>query len=106
MFERRLYHHLDWLLLGSVFALCFISVAMIYSTTGDWRLPTTQLYAIVLGLGLFGLCLAVDYRALTDKSHFVYLGLLALLLYVLFFGTVAGGARRWISLRVFNLQPS
>jgi rod shape determining protein RodA len=109
MFERRLYHHLDWLLLGAVLTLCTISVAMIYSTTlnsGNSRLSWTQVYAIVLGLGLFAACLAVDYRALTDKSHFVYLGLVALLIYVLLFGTVAGGARRWISLRAFNLQPS
>jgi rod shape determining protein RodA len=106
MFERRLYHHLDWVLLGAILSLCFVSVAMIYSTTGSWRLPVIQLYAIVLGLGLFAVCLMVDYRALTDKSHFIYLALLALLLYVLLFGTVAGGARRWISLRLFNLQPS
>jgi rod shape determining protein RodA len=106
MFERRLYHHLDWILIGAIFSLCFVSMAMIYSTTGSWRLPVTQLYAIVLGLGLFAVCLAFDYRALTDKSHFIYLALLALLLYVLLFGTVAGGARRWISLRLFNLQPS
>src|SRR5436190_3128008 len=106
MFERRLYHHLDWVLLGAIFSLCFVSVAMIYSTTGTWRLPVIQLYAIVLGLGLFAVCLTVDYRALTDKSHFIYLALLALLLYVLMFGTVAGGARRWISLKLFNLQPS
>jgi rod shape determining protein RodA len=50
--------------------------------------------------------LTVDYRALTDKSHFIYLALIALLLYVLLFGTTAGGARRWISLGAFNLQPS
>src|SRR6266853_307193 len=106
MFERRLYHHLDWVLLGAIFSLCFISLAMIYSTTGTWRLPIIQVYAIVLGLGLFVVCLTVDYRALTDKSHFIYLAMLALLLYVLLFGTVAGGARRWISLRLFNLQPS
>src|SRR3954466_3155770 len=106
MFERRLYHHIDWLLLGSVLTLCFVSVAMIYSTTGNWRLPATQMYAIVLGMGLFVVCLTIDYRALTDKSHFIYLAILALLIYVLLFGTVAGGARRWISLKVFNLQPS
>ena len=28
------------------------------------------------------------------------------MLYVLFFGVGAGGSRRWISLVVFNLQPS
>jgi len=106
MFERRLYLHIDWLLFGALACLAFIGVAMIYSTTGAWRLPTIQIYAILLGSIAFVVCLAVDYRALTDKSHFIYLALLGLLLYVLFFGTTAGGARRWISLGAFNLQPS
>jgi rod shape determining protein RodA len=106
MFERRLYLHLDWLLFGAVVCLVMIGVAMIYSTTGAWRLPTTQMYAIVIGSIAFVICLTVDYRALTDKSHFIYLSLIALLIYVLFFGTSAGGARRWISLGAFNLQPS
>ena len=47
-----------------------------------------------------------DYRALTDESHLIYLGVIGLLVYVLLFGTVAGGARRWIALPLFNLQPS
>ena len=106
MFERRLYHHLDWLLFGAILSLCVVSVAMIYSTTGNWRLPATQIYAIVLGMALFVVCLTIDYRVLADKSHFIYLAMIALLLYVLLFGTAAGGARRWISLRLFNLQPS
>jgi rod shape determining protein RodA len=106
MFERRLYLHLDWLLFGAIACLCFIGVAMIYSTTGSWRLPSTQIYAIVIGAIAFAICLSVDYRALTDKSHLIYLTLLGLLIYVLFFGTTAGGARRWISLGAFNLQPS
>ena len=106
MFERRLYLHLDWLLFGAITSLCVIGVAMIYSTTGSWRLPSTQIYAIVIGAVAFLICLSVDYRALTDKSHFIYLVLLGLLLYVLFLGTTAGGARRWISLGAFNLQPS
>jgi rod shape determining protein RodA len=106
MFERRLYLHLDWLLLGAITCLCLIGIAMIYSTTGSWRLPTTQMYAIMIGGVVFAVCLTIDYRALTDKSHFVYLGLIGMLLYVLFFGTSAGGARRWVSLGAFNLQPS
>jgi rod shape determining protein RodA len=109
MFERRLYHHLDWLLLGAILTLCAIGVTMIYSTTATTNLrylATTQVYAILLGLIVFMVCLTIDYRALTDKSHFIYLGVLGLLIYVLLFGTVAGGARRWISLGFFNLQPS
>jgi rod shape determining protein RodA len=111
MFERRLYYHIDWLLLAAVALLCAIGVTMIYSTTADptrgaSHLWLTQVYAIVLGLGAMAVMLSLDYRTLADKSHLIYLGLLALLLYVLLFGTVAGGARRWVSLRVVNLQPS
>jgi rod shape determining protein RodA len=111
MFEQRLYHHIDWALLISIFALCALGVAMIFSTTsdptrGNSHLFVTQIYAIVLGLGAMIVMLTIDYRALTDKSHFIYLGLLAILIYVLFFGTVQMGARRWIPLGGFNLQPS
>ena len=111
MFERRLYFHIDWALLIAVLALCALGVAMIDSTTADpsgGRSPLviTQLYAIVLGLGAMVFMLTLDYRTFADKSHLIYIGLLAVLLYVLFFGTVQMGARRWIALGVFNLQPS
>ena len=33
MLERRLYFHIDWLLIAAVGALCAIGLAMIYSTT-------------------------------------------------------------------------
>ena len=50
--------------------------------------------------------LTLDYRTFTDKSHLIYLGLLGVLLYVVFFGDVQMGARRWISLGPLNIQPS
>jgi rod shape determining protein RodA len=111
VFERRLYFHIDWALLLSVLALCTLGVVMIYSTTSDptrgaSRLYLTQLYAIVLGLVAMAVTLSIDYRAFTDKSHLIYVALLALLLYVMFFGQAQMGARRWIPLRVVNLQPS
>src|SRR6266576_1564845 len=109
MFERRLYYHIDWALVIAMLALCALGVAMIYSTRAD---PTrtvlhpmyvTQLYAIVLGLGAMVFMLALDYRTFTDKSHLIYIALLVLLLYVMFFGMVQMGARRWIPLKMFNL---
>jgi len=111
VFERRLYYHIDWALLTALFALCALGVAMIYSTTADptramSRMYITQLYAIVLGLGAMVVMLTFDYNTFTDKSHLIYIGLLALLIYVLFLGNVQMGARRWIGLRGFNLQPS
>jgi len=111
MFERRLYFHIDWALLIAVFAICALGVVMINSTTsdptrGNSHLYVTQLYAIALGLGAMLVTLTLDYRTLSDKSHLIYLGLCALLVYVMLFGTVRMGGRRWIPLGIFNLQPS
>jgi rod shape determining protein RodA len=111
LFERRLYYHIDWALVIAVLALCALGVAMIYSTTADptrnvSRMYITQLYAIVIGIGVMLFMMTLDYRTFTDKSHLIYIGLLAALLYVMFLGQVQMGARRWIPLRFFNLQPS
>jgi len=111
VFERRLYHHVDWALLAAVLALCAIGVVMIYSTTADptrasSHMHVTQMYAIVLGLLAMAFMLMFDYRTFTDKSHLIYVALLIVLVYVMFFGKVQMGARRWIPLRFFNLQPS
>jgi rod shape determining protein RodA len=114
MFERRLYHHIDWMLLGAVVLLALIGVAMIYSATFD---PTpgrqrvgpqfwTQLIALALGLTALAVCLAVDYRILAEHALLIYAATVALLVYVLLFGTTMGGARRWIAVGPFNLQPS
>jgi rod shape determining protein RodA len=52
------------------------------------------------------IALGVDYRSLADKSHFLYIAIVALLIGVLVFGVVRGGSRRWIDLGPMNLQPS
>jgi rod shape determining protein RodA len=111
LFERRLYFHIDWGLLIAILALCTLGVVMIYSTTSDPTRGTshmyvTQLYAIVIGLCVMVFTLTLDYRTFTDKSHLIYIGLLAALAYVMLFGMVQMGARRWIPLKVVNLQPS
>ena len=107
MFERRLYYHIDWAMIAALAALCGIGLATIYSATGGpTRVYFTQMYGIVLGIVALVVCTSIDYRTLTDKSHIIYLGIVALLIYVLFFGAVRGGSRRWIDLGVFNLQPS
>jgi len=66
----------------------------------------TQLYAIGLGILAMLVTMTLDYRTFTDKSHFIYIAILVVLVYVLFFGMVQMGARRWIPLKLFNLQPS
>ncbi len=112
MFDRRFYLHLDWPLVAALYALCVIGVLMIYSTTGDAarassaRLFLVQIYGILIGTVAFVICLTVDYRSLADRAHVFYVILLGILVYVLVFGVVRGGGRRWIPLPLFNFQPS
>jgi rod shape determining protein RodA len=108
VFERRLYFHIDWALLAAVLVLTGMGVVMIYSATQSSapRLYVSQLYALGLGLVALLVALTIDYRTLADRSHFIYIAVVLLLLYVLLFGAVRGGARRWIPLGAFNQQPS
>jgi rod shape determining protein RodA len=111
MFERRLFYYIDWALIGAILLLCGVGVVMIVSTTSDptrgsSHLYLTQLSAIVIGLVAMACTMSLDYRSFADRSHLIYFGLLAVLLYVLFFGDVQMGARRWISAGPVNLQPS
>lgn len=109
MFEKRLFYHIDWLTIAALAALCGMGVAMIYSTTHtgpNAGLYTRQLYAIAIGLLAFGVCLAIDYRTLAEGSLVIYGVVIALLVAVLFIGTSGGGARRWLPLPFFALQPS
>ena len=116
MFERRLYFHVDWLLLGAVLLITGIGLAMIYSTTYV-RLPdgtgrpgrefVTQVYALGLGGIALVACLMIDYRKLAEHSLFLYGALLAALVFVLLRGDSAGGAQRWIDVAGrFKIQPS
>ena len=86
MFERRLYFHIDWLLLGAVLLLAALGLSMIYSTTYV-TLPDgtghagarfwVQLYAVGLGVLALMIFLAIDYRFLAEHSLFLYGGLIA-----------------------------
>jgi rod shape determining protein RodA len=114
MFERRLYFHVDWLLVGAIVLLSLIGVAMIYSTTYVTT-PTgghadkqvwTQVYALGIGLLALVICLVVDYRMLAEHSLFVYGALLVLLVFVLLKGQTQMGGQRWIPIGPFHLQPS
>jgi rod shape determining protein RodA len=114
MFERRLFFHVDWLLLGAILTLAGIGVVMIYSTTfiqvpgGGYpaREFWVQLYALGIGLIALVVCLTLDYRKLAEHSLLLYMALIALLVYVLLAGHSAGGAQRWIPIGPVRLQPS
>ncbi len=112
--ERRLSAHLDWPLIGAILALVFIGLLTIYSVTWDFhpgydqpgREFWKQLYALPVGLVAMLACLLIDYRTLTQRSLIIFGLFIAALVAVPFVGEVQMGARRWIALPGFSLQPS
>ena len=115
MFERRLYFHVDWLLLGAILLLCAIGVATIYSTTyittagrRPCRPPRSRPSSTrsASGCSRCVICLAIDYRMLAEHSLFIYGALIVLLIFVLVKGQTQMGGQRWIPIGPFHLQPS
>jgi len=107
--DRRLVYNVDWVLLGATLALSLVGVAMVYSATHSGRAPNLYLKQLALvGLGTIGLVVAAafDYRRLADRATALYALSVLVLLYVLRFGPLVAGTRRWILIHGFQLQPS
>lgn len=108
--------HLDAVLVISVLLLTVIGLLMIHSATAP-RLEleggSTTAYlvrqAVHAGVALAALAVvaAVDYRRVRAYALPAYIGAVALLGLVLSpLGTAGGGARRWLDIGPFQLQPS
>jgi rod shape determining protein RodA len=58
------------------------------------------------GFGIAAACLMIDYNNLDKSSLVIYTLCVGMLVSVLLFGKVVGGARRWISFGFITMQPS
>lgn len=112
--DRRLFLHINWGLLALVLILFGVGVMNLYSASGirlEGGIAVSAFYQKQLVWGGMGLCamlafMLFDYRHLKVLAWPLYWLTVALLVYVLFMGKVAGGAQRWISLGFMNFQPS
>jgi rod shape determining protein RodA len=102
--DRRLLLHFDWLLIGLAALLIGASLLTLGSLVP--RLLMRQL--AWLGIGAVGvlILISIDYRMLARWAYLAYIGGLVLLATVLVLGRTAQGARRWLNLGPFTVQPS
>src|SRR5580765_772233 len=95
------YRDFDWLLIIFVLMICAIGVFEIQSATVHTKFAGAhikQLYWIVGGLiGMFLVSL-LNYQALLEQVHWMYIGAIASLMSVMIFGQKYLGARRWIKM--------
>ncbi len=112
MFDRRLVAYFDWGLLGIVLTLATIGVLTIYSAvnaggpTYQQNLYLKQLIWFGIGAVLMVVCFIFSYKRLDQYAVIIYFSCLGLLVSVLIFGKLVGGARRWLAIGPMSLQPS
>ena len=109
--DRRLIANFDWMLLFSMLALCLSGLCVIYSAGYDPQSGTSpamikQSIAMGIGLGAFLFCMLINWTFWRRSAFLFYFLGLGLLGFVVFNGVVAGGARRWIDIGAFRMQPS
>jgi rod shape determining protein RodA len=95
------YRDFDWLLLGFVLVICALGVLQIHSATEHTKFAgahVKQIYWILAGVGAMFLVSLLNYQALLEQIHWMYIVALASLISVLLFGQKYLGARRWIKM--------
>jgi len=113
--EGKLWRHFDLILLLGTIMLIALGVTMIYSasySTPDAQesfsntLFGRQLIYAAMGLVLMAIAAGIDYRIYGYITPVLYGFMIAVLAAVLLLGESTHGARRWIDLAIFPVQPS
>lgn len=97
----------DWILFGTMVLLAVFGLIMIYSATRATGVVSMerQMIFVAAGIIVFLLASLVDYREYRHLSPYLY-GVVMVLLVAVFFFPERNGARRWIDLPLFDLQPA
>ena len=100
--------HLNWAVILLLTAVSSIGFLMLFSVAGGSMTPWAepQIKRFALGMALMLSIAMVPIWFWRNMAGVAYLGSLALLLAVEFFGAVGMGAQRWIDLGFMRLQPS
>ncbi len=102
----------DIILFLSVVLLTVVGILFIYSSgvTSTGIVFSTeyirQIIWAVVGLVLMLTVAFTDYRVFRDAAVYLFAAMILLLVITLLFGRVVNGARRWLGLWEFGIQPS
>lgn len=105
------WRYFDIWLVGAVLLLTAYGVLMISSAvTGAPAfelLPLRQIQWAIIGFVIMIVVASIDYRILTSSHWYIYLGVLAALVYVLVAGVLGNQTRLWIQITSdIRIQPS
>ena len=109
---RQILASMDYPIFGAVLLLSIIGILSIFSSNVNAEgviVSTDYLKQIIwalIGLASLLALVGVDYRQLKDYSIYLYFLVIAALIYTRFFGKIVNGARSWLGIGDFGVQPS
>lgn len=112
MFDRRLLQCFDWGLLLLTLLIGAAGLVVLYSAVSAGVDETSrvlfkkQLVWYGAGLSVMIFCFLFDYKHYERFANFIYLASVTALIAVLWVGKYVYGARRWLQVGPFSLQPS
>ncbi|PMP93537.1 MAG: rod shape-determining protein RodA [Desulfurella sp.] len=104
--DKRKFKYFDYPLFIAVCLLGVLSVFLIYTTDAGKIFYNKQIIWELIGVFLCLLVANIDLKLIKTYAFAFYIFVLFVLLVVFFIGFVGHGAKRWISLGFFNIQPS
>ena len=113
--NNKILANVDWFTIGLYFLLVFLGWINIYAAVYDQEHQNIfdisqkygkQLLWIAAGVILIILIFLIDSRFYTAFPFPIYISIMFLLLFVLAFGREVNGARSWLEIGAFRLQPA
>jgi rod shape determining protein RodA len=116
MYRYRYLDNINWRLVITTLALTIIGIVFIYSSTHASQTLrygvspnaylTKQLKFVLLGIVVAIITAMLDYRDFERFAWLIYVLALLLLIAVPILGTEINGAKRWIFIGAFSIQPA
>ena len=98
---------LDWFIIALIVTISIISLVVLSSLdTSNQNLVEKHLLRIIFSFVVFLIVASVNIKTWYKFSYYFYAIVILLLILVDFYGLVGKGAKRWLDVGIFNLQPS
>jgi len=110
--QRISWRHFDFWLMGAVAFLTLFGIVMIRSAIAgnieliEGNTVQKQIIFAITGFAVIGIMAVIDYKILSALSRPLYVGTIAVLAILVFFGGALFGSARWFVLGPILIQPS
>ncbi|WP_035166044.1 rod shape-determining protein RodA [Caloramator sp. ALD01] len=109
--NKKLFRYFDWSIFFSMIAICILGITTIMFAnnaleTGNFRNTIAQFIILLVALVAFVFVITIDYTTIGSYYKIIYVVTNLLIIAVLLFGREVNGAKAWLGIGPFGIQPS